>query len=639
MLRALHSAFRDSDDSRFADVDHVRHLLPQPQAWSGDTAWHTTVSRVQLRKVPGLKKLHQFLVDMEHAGLITRQETVSMVPPMFLDLRADSAVLDMCASPGSKTSQIIDAMHALSSAPTGYVVANDVDRKRAYMLVHQVLRFSNNTALVTNHDASVLPSLHVRLANGSRVPHLYDRILCDVPCSGEGTIRKNGDVCTKWTPHGAVGFHKIQLLIAKRGAQLLSVGGRLVYSTCSLNPVENEAVVAELLRFGAGALELVDCSAEMPQLARRPGMLRWPVRGYGDDGYFDAKADVPAHMRSAQVPGSAFAQPDVADLHIERCMRFYPHLQDTGGFFVAVLRKTRSLNDARSGAVDTSAPLAAPKDALDEAAFARPGRHSTERFREDPFLPLLLRSDVCDELRANFDLSDEQLARLSFRKPMFANNGERSTGKPHFVFGESEKLAAIFNSGDVYSSLLVTNGGMKLFEAKKDKSKVDRFRVCPAAATVLLNVFPPHRVVEVTNDEIVKLTTERRCKRSEIASLAPATTALGAVLLKVSMFNGRPFTTPIGVSSIVTEEMVTIIIEQNDLAALRALLGGIDLAVDRTQLTTPVRQRSDANDDDDEDDEDDDGGNNDNADGAGVNDDNNAATSSTPSNKHSRIEE
>jgi hypothetical protein len=294
------------------------------------------------------------------------------------------------------------------------------------------------------------------------------------------------------------------------------------------------------------------------------------------------------------VPDSAFAQPDVADLHIERCMRFYPHLQDTGGFFVAVLRKTRALNEARSSAVDASAPLAAPKDAVNEAAFSQPGRHFTERFREDPFLPLLLRSDVCDELRANFDLTDEHAgAPLVPQADLFANNGERSTGKPHFVFGESEKLAAIINSGDVYNSLLVTNGGMKLFEAKKDKSKVDRFRVCPAAATVLLHILPPHRVVEVTNDEIVKLTTERRCKRSEIASLAPATIALGAVLLKVSMFNGRPFTAPIGVSSIVTEETVTIIIEQNDLAALRALLGGIDLSVDRTHVdhAGPTTQR------------------------------------------------
>ena len=74
----------------------------------------------------------------------------------------------------------------------------------------------------------------------------YDRILCDVPCSGDGTIRKAADIWRRWTPINGNGLHPLQLRIALQSASLLKVGGRMVYSTCSFNPVEDEAVVAEV---------------------------------------------------------------------------------------------------------------------------------------------------------------------------------------------------------------------------------------------------------------------------------------------------------------------------------------------------------------------------------------------------------
>jgi 16S rRNA C967 or C1407 C5-methylase (RsmB/RsmF family) len=73
---------------------------------------------------------------------------------------------------------------------------------------------------------------------------VYDRIICDVPCSGDGTLRKNPNIWAEWTPEFAMGLHSLQLRIAQRGAALLKVGGYMVYSTCSFNPIENEAVVA-----------------------------------------------------------------------------------------------------------------------------------------------------------------------------------------------------------------------------------------------------------------------------------------------------------------------------------------------------------------------------------------------------------
>jgi 16S rRNA C967 or C1407 C5-methylase (RsmB/RsmF family) len=166
--------------------------------------------------------------------------------------------LDMCAAPGSKTGQIIEAL-GIDPGDDGLVVANDIDEKRCYMLVHQSGRFGSPKCMVTNHEAQHFP----------QPPFLFDRVLADVPCSGDGTLRKNPDLWGKWTPALGFGLHRLQLAIALRGIRLTAVGGRFVYSTCSLNPVEDEAVVLELLRRTKGAVRLLDMSSSLVGLKVR----------------------------------------------------------------------------------------------------------------------------------------------------------------------------------------------------------------------------------------------------------------------------------------------------------------------------------------------------------------------------------
>ena len=107
--------------------------------------------------------------------------------------------------------------------------------------------------------------------------------MADVPCSGDGTTRKNPEVWRKWKLHDACGLHPLQLRIALRGVKLLALGGLMVYSTCSLNPLEDEAVVAEVLRQSHGAMELVDLSTAFPQLKHCRGKRTWIV---ADDNRF-----------------------------------------------------------------------------------------------------------------------------------------------------------------------------------------------------------------------------------------------------------------------------------------------------------------------------------------------------------------
>ncbi len=122
-----------------------------------------------------------------------------MIPPLVLDVQPHHKVLDMCAAPGSKTAQLIEALHAQEDVvPKGLVVANDSDNSRCYMLVHQAKRLQSPCVIITNHDASIMPNIQVSDPNSDSMSQKknlrFDRVLCDVPCSGDGTMRKNADI-------------------------------------------------------------------------------------------------------------------------------------------------------------------------------------------------------------------------------------------------------------------------------------------------------------------------------------------------------------------------------------------------------------------------------------------------------------
>ncbi|XP_029445862.1 tRNA (cytosine(34)-C(5))-methyltransferase isoform X2 [Rhinatrema bivittatum] len=324
------------------EVDGQKVEAPQPLSWyPEDLAWHTNLSRKILRKSPELEKFHQFLVSETESGNISRQEAVSMIPPLLLNVQPHHKILDMCAAPGSKTAQLIEMLHADMNIPfpEGFVIANDVDNKRCYLLVHQAKRLNSPCIMVVNHDASSIPRLQVE-TNGAKEVLFYDRILCDVPCSGDGTMRKNIDVWKKWTTLNSLQLHGLQLRIATRGVEQLAEGGRMVYSTCSLNPVEDEAVVASLLEKSEGSLELADVSSELPGLKWMPGVTQWKIMTK-DGQWFGGWPDVP-QSRHTQIRPTMFPPKDEEKLkamNLQRCLRILPHHQNTGGFFVAVLVK------------------------------------------------------------------------------------------------------------------------------------------------------------------------------------------------------------------------------------------------------------------------------------------------------------
>lgn len=315
-------------------------LTPLP--WIPDgLGWQLSTSRVEIRKSERLQMIHNFLISETEAGFISRQEAVSMIPPLVLDVKPHHKVLDMCAAPGSKTAQIIELLHAgqdlAKGSVTGAVVANDIENKRCYLLVHQSKRLHSPCCIITNHDASLMPNFFSKDEQGNTSVLKFDRVLCDVPCSGDGTLRKNTDVWKSWNTGNGNNFHGLQVKIARRGMEMLAKDGLMVYSTCSFNPQEDEAVIANILNESKGTIELVDVSDKLPGLKTRKGLTSWKVMTR-ELKIVENPAEIEEKW-ATQIRESMFPPANAAELNLDRCIRILPHHQDTGGFFVAVLRK------------------------------------------------------------------------------------------------------------------------------------------------------------------------------------------------------------------------------------------------------------------------------------------------------------
>ncbi|OQV14611.1 tRNA (cytosine(34)-C(5))-methyltransferase [Hypsibius exemplaris] len=346
-----------------AQLQEEERKLCQEIPWYPDhLAFQINIHRRHMRKHDEFKPLRDYLISETAGGNISRQETVSMIPPVLLDVKPGHKVLDMCAAPGSKTAQIVDMLQgdisipipeeeagaATSQAidvpavgpvlPDGLVVANDMELKRCNLLTHQIKRLQSPCVVVTNHDASQMPNICIGEADTAIQ---FDRVLCDVPCSGDGTIRKNLDLWRTWHPNNALALHPVQYRILRRGLEMLAVGGRLVYSTCSMNPVENEAILCRMLNETKATVELVDCSHRLPDLKRVPGLKKWSVMA-GDGVLYEDAEKVPGNLKMRLRP-EFFAPPNVEMLHLDRAMRVMPHFQNTGAFFIAVLHKKATL--------------------------------------------------------------------------------------------------------------------------------------------------------------------------------------------------------------------------------------------------------------------------------------------------------
>ncbi len=250
----------------------LRLLGPVP--WAADGFYYDPAER------PGLSPRHD-------AGCYYIQEASAMAPAALLDARPGLRVLDLCAAPGGKSGQLAAAMRG-----RGLLVANEIEPKRAAVLSRNLERLGvANVLVLCEHPA--------RLA--ARFPACFDRVLVDAPCSGEGMFRREEAAVTGWSVGQVLACARRQREILESAAALLRPGGRLVYSTCTFAPEEDEGVVSAFLK-------------ENPAFSIVPAGAPWFAPGRPD------WVDEPA-------PG------------LERAVRLWPHKLRGEGHFAAVLEK------------------------------------------------------------------------------------------------------------------------------------------------------------------------------------------------------------------------------------------------------------------------------------------------------------
>jgi 16S rRNA C967 or C1407 C5-methylase (RsmB/RsmF family) len=258
-------------------------------------------------------EVKSIMTALHETGRITRQEAVSMLPVLALDPLPGQVVLDLCASPGSKTTQICEHL-----GDSGAVIANEVISGRVNTLVTNVQRHASRTALVVQHDGR-----HIPMVPGSG----FDGVLVDVPCTGSGTTRKNPDVWGKWRPSSGRSLHSLQYDLLSRAIAVTKPGGRVVYSTCSLDPIENEAVVARVV--AGGKVRVIPCGEALSEVPCVPGMAKWPL--LNDRGDLDEESISEEYLLPTKE--------ESVSSQLNDCLRVWNDEIGGGGFFLAVLER------------------------------------------------------------------------------------------------------------------------------------------------------------------------------------------------------------------------------------------------------------------------------------------------------------
>ena len=236
---------------------------------------------------PGSTALH-------HAGAFYIQEPSAMSPLSSVDIKEDAKILDICASPGGKSIQ------AAMKARNGVIVSNEIVPSRAATLMGNIERMGIRNAIVTNTDSDALASWY---------RGVFNLVICDAPCSGEGMFRKNPLAVSEWSPENVKMCAERQRVILDNAAKTVAEGGYLLYSTCTFSLEENEMQVDSFL-------------------TRHPGFslceVRREVKDHTADGVlFD---------------GCAHGD-------ITKCRRFYPHISRGEGQFFALMQRNEAVTE------------------------------------------------------------------------------------------------------------------------------------------------------------------------------------------------------------------------------------------------------------------------------------------------------
>lgn len=193
-----------------------------------------------IKRIPWVKNGYYYASDEQpskhpyyYAGLYYIQEPSAMTPASLLPIEKGDKVLDICAAPGGKSTELGARLQG-----EGLLVSNDISNSRAKALLKNIELFGIRNAVVLSEAPNKLVEYF---------PEYFDKILIDAPCSGEGMFRKSPAIMKNWEQYGVDYYNKLQKEIILFAARMLKPGGYMLYSTCTFSPEENEGTLAYLM--------------------------------------------------------------------------------------------------------------------------------------------------------------------------------------------------------------------------------------------------------------------------------------------------------------------------------------------------------------------------------------------------------
>jgi len=234
--------------------------------------------------------------SIEHLlGYYYIQELASMLSIIALVSKQNELIRDLCASPGSKTTQMASQMKN-----TGTIIANDINIQRIQILASNLERCGVTNTIITRDDG-------IRFCEKLKLQELkFDKILLDAPCSGEGTMRSSPKTCLMWNPNTIKSLSKLQKKLFKNAFEILKPNGEIVYSTCTHAPEENEEVIDFALKEFKDEIKIEKIN--LPVKCRE-GIVEWNGNKY--------------------------------DEKVKFCARIYPQDNNTEGFFIAKFKRIK----------------------------------------------------------------------------------------------------------------------------------------------------------------------------------------------------------------------------------------------------------------------------------------------------------
>ena len=483
--------------------------------------------------------LKQILFNENDYGIL-RQELVSMIPVNLVDIDESDIILDMCAAPGNKTIQILEIMsekaRTKNTLPSGVIIANELDEKRAGNMAHFFKAHFPINIVVTNNKAENLPIIE----DENYRPNI---VICDVPCSGDGTLRKNKMVRKKWKIEFGLENHFIQIQILDNAINQCKNDGFIIYSTCSINPIENEAVVCYILEKYKDKIELINCSKKLRdmKIKFREGLIKWKVcvdidkdKNYiWKEKYNEVKNNRNGLIKESMFheiytyknnhPTALFKFTDPYNLR--NCIRIYSHENNSDCFFIAVIHKKNNINnDSKNN--NYSVPLNENKmktigeDLEDFIDFL--GLEDNEKKQDEEnnnkneikleennnninqkdieedlifkkYVKITSYPESYNDLMKNFKFKNGLLIRHLFCK--------RESSQKIYMFSKKlSEMITIFTK----MNLNIIRSGLVVFKKEREKSIKMMYRVTHYGAILMADYFGG-QIIELDNPNLIKM--------------------------------------------------------------------------------------------------------------------------------------